>query len=234
MDLKKVLKNKHKIDLQEQAVKNYADVLQTEEKQIKELEAQIKLAPDAVLPWLESNRDKLKSTHNISKSNHDTAVNELKAIVPTIEPEVPGKMSTSLPQLKSQTEAVLHPKSKTKDTIKLPTKAAKPTGSKLNDQGHQKLDVPDLTKGKGFKKFKTLEKKGSILTHFKFQTEDSSALHSKSQTKDTTKLWNKAARSTEKKIRMRAHQHLTLNCRQMLNKTVVQGSTALQISDQEC
>ena len=55
------------------------------------------------------------------------------------EEPVPRKMITSLPQLKSQTKAVLHPKSQTKDTIKLPTKATKPTGSKSNDQGHQNL-----------------------------------------------------------------------------------------------
>ena len=66
------------------------------------------------------------------------------------EEPVPGKMSTSLPQLKSQTEAVLHPKSQTKGTIKLPTKAAT-TGLKLNNQGHQKFDVPESMKGKGFK-----------------------------------------------------------------------------------
>ena len=117
------VENQHKIDLQiklqEQAIKNCADVVQTVEKEIEEIEDQIKVVPDAVRPYLESDRDQLKRRHKISKSNHDTAVDELKAIVPKSKPEVPGKMSTLLPQLKSQTKAVLHPKSQTKDAIKL-------------------------------------------------------------------------------------------------------------------
>ena len=71
--------------------------------------------------------DKLKSMHKISKSNHDTAVDELKAIMPTRKPEVPGKRSTPSPQSKLQIEAAL-------DIKKLPTNAAKPPGSKSNDQ----------------------------------------------------------------------------------------------------
>ena len=54
-------------------------------------------------------------------------------------------------------------------------------------------------KGKGCKKNQTPEKKGSILTHFKLQTEDLSAPHSKSQTKDAAKLRTKAAKSTGEK-----------------------------------
>ena len=79
--------------------------------------------------------DKLKSMHKMSKSNHGTAVDELKVIMPTSKPEVPGKKKTTSPQSKSQTESAL-------DINKLPTKAAKPPGSKPNDQGL-------LMKGKG-------------------------------------------------------------------------------------
>ena len=70
------------------------------EKEMEELETLIKGLPDAVQPYFDSNRDQLESKHKKSKPENDTAVQGLKAIVPTSKSEVPRKTGTLLPQFK--------------------------------------------------------------------------------------------------------------------------------------
>ena len=146
--------------------------------------------------------------HNMLKSNHDTAVDELKEIMPTSKPEVPGKQSTPLPQLKLQTEAAL-------DIIKLPTKTAKPPGSKSNDQG---LLTKGKGKGRGRQKFEVpvTGKKSTPSPQLKSQTV--AALHHKSQTKNIIKLF-KAAKPPGSKSNDQSHQKLDVP-----EWTIVKGS----------